>query len=370
MYDVDFAEQLKTTEVVDLVGVLDVGVMPNADWQSCGTDAPEEPPATVPCIHAVLLDRSSPGAVLQPLVSAAQHWLSPPFPSREATRDALISYMATALGNDRLAAEFCLFALIARIHQRRPGIALGSLSLNLSNVVAAGPGKAQLTEVLETLCPGVVSQSLALSQLNDESASLFPRSTDAGLQPGRLQLPDGTCVVVDEVAMGEGELKDAGVRNVRALASVLQQHTLPYAFPFSEFEFNTDLNVVVLSTGKTLLPADVQVPVRPETGAASLDMRTRTRAEPPTAAQLDAFRLFLLQARQAHCIIPESVSEYIQNDFVDRRQTNKEAYTQDDLQLRIGIARLLCASLGREQLDVDAYNRAKELDEQRKARFP
>ena len=55
---------------------------------------------------------------------------------------------------------------------------------------------------------------------------------------------------------------------------------------------------------------------------------------------------------------------------MDRRQTNKEAYTQDDLQLRIGIARLLCASLGREQLDVDAYNRAKELDEQRKARFP
>lgn len=42
---------------------------------------------------------------------------------------------------------------------------------------------------------------------------------------------------------------------MQALSNLLINQTLAYAFPFSSFEFPTDINVIVLSVGgKSLLP--------------------------------------------------------------------------------------------------------------------
>ena len=134
--------------------------------------------------------------------------------------------------------------------------------------------------------------------------------------------------------MGEGELREHGMRNIRALAAVLQSHTLPYVFPYSEYDMPTDLNVVVLSTGKSLLPLDIQVPVRPANGKVFKISNTAPSAEP---SLLDAWRLYLLERRSANVTIPEAVSEHIQADFVERRKSS--SYAQEDLQRCLGIAR-------------------------------
>lgn len=61
-------------------------------------------------------------------------------------------------------------------------------------------------------------------------------------------------MLVDETQLGEGQLKDRGVRNVQSLARVVKDQVLGYRFPYHEFEFHTDLKVVIVSKGKSLLP--------------------------------------------------------------------------------------------------------------------
>jgi len=321
-YNVPFGETLKATEVVDVVGILDVGYLPVTDWQlnSVETQAP-----LMPCVHVLFAEKSGAQALVPPLrIQCAPLTI-------EETRSALMNYLREALDGDVLAAEFLLLALIARIHVRRTGLTVGTLSLNLSNVVEGGHG---LAHALAALVPALVDQTLRLDVLNDVRAPLFVQNTETGNQAGRLQLESGTCVLVDEVCMGEGELREHGMRNIRALAAVLQSHTLPYVFPYSEYDMPTDLNVVVLSTGKSLLPTDIQVPVRPASGKVFKISNTAPSAEP---SLLDAWRLYLLERRSANVTIPEAVSEHIQADFVERRKSS--SYAQEDLQRCLGIAR-------------------------------
>ena len=58
--------------------------------------------------------------------------------------------------------------------------------------------------------------------------------------------------------------------------------------------------------------------------------------------------------------------QHIQSDFVDSRQN--KAVTQEDLVLRLTLARLLAISLGKDRLDIEVWSRTKELDEDRKGR--
>lgn len=41
---------------------------------------------------------------------------------------------------------------------------------------------------------------------------------------------------------------------MQALATVINDQTLAYVFPYSSFTFQTDLKVIVLSKGKSLIP--------------------------------------------------------------------------------------------------------------------
>ena len=145
-----------------------------------------------------------------------------------------------------------------RRHARRGALALGQLPINLVLPPSFPSGSiVSLRAALSSVLPRFVALSLTIPSLN--ASPFFPRSVDESLQSGALQLPAGTAVLVDESALGEGTLKDAGVRNVHALTKVINEQTLGYVFPFSSFEFETDLKVVVLSRGKSLLPVSSEV---------------------------------------------------------------------------------------------------------------
>lgn len=49
----------------------------------------------------------------------------------------------------------------------------------------------------------------------------------------------------------------AGVRNLRHLATAITQQKVSYEFPYSSFELDTDLNFVLLSEGKAILPVSL-----------------------------------------------------------------------------------------------------------------
>ncbi|KAG8310425.1 hypothetical protein J6590_064453 [Homalodisca vitripennis] len=87
------------------------------------------------------------------------------------------------------------------------------------------------------------------------------------LESGLLQLSDKTHLVIDETMLEPGQLNDRGVRNCRALGSVISNQRLEYDFQFYPVEFNTDIPVLILSEGKSMLPR--ALPYRAPTGGAA-----------------------------------------------------------------------------------------------------
>jgi hypothetical protein len=61
-------------------------------------------------------------------------------------------------------------------------------------------------------------------------------------------------------------------------------------------------------------------------------------------------------------------AQHIQEDFVRQRKTDN-AMTPEDLKQIITLARLICLTMHESSLTVDGWERAKELDKRRMARF-
>lgn len=114
------------------------------------------------------------------------------------------------------------------------------------------PASKALSHVLDNLNTHTVQIPLTIDGLNKTKFS--PKSINENLEAGILQLIDGTVVLVDETVLDEGQLVDPGVRNFQALNDLIQNQTLNYEFPFSQYEFDTDLNIITLSHSKSMLP--------------------------------------------------------------------------------------------------------------------
>ncbi|BGP38039.1 hypothetical protein JCM10450v2_001972 [Rhodotorula kratochvilovae] len=347
----DAAEALKTADVCDFIGVLGETTLTTAFDELNESSAHG---STVPALHVILTrPASKPRHPLPPSDTA----------SRGELRRELVAYLAEQLGGDSDAAEWVLMALVARIHTRHAtGMALGSLSVNLA---LPDSFSTSLATAISSLVPTSASLDLSIGSLNDSKTRFAPRSRDENLDSGRLQLANGTAVVVDLRGIGEGKLEDTGVRNLRHLATTVAQQKLSYEFPYSSFDLETDLNFILLSEGKAIIPTDCVVYVKP--AAEHKPASTQTEK-----AKLDQFRAFIAQAKQAEFSIPEGMSEVIQSDFVERRQASHggEGMSQDDLLFRLTAARLLALSYGETSLSKEAWLRTAELDDRRKERMP
>uniref|UniRef100_A0A0K3CHI2 BY PROTMAP: gi/472587858/gb/EMS25354.1/ mini-chromosome maintenance complex-binding protein [Rhodosporidium toruloides NP11] gi/647401640/emb/CDR48017.1/ RHTO0S15e05050g1_1 [Rhodosporidium toruloides] n=1 Tax=Rhodotorula toruloides TaxID=5286 RepID=A0A0K3CHI2_RHOTO len=339
----DSGESLKTTDVCEFVGVLGE----TSDTASSST-------STVPALHVILTrPASKPTLPATPTEKEA----------REALRKELVAYLADSLGGDSDAAEWVLLALVARIHTRHAtGMALGSLSLNLA---LPDSFTTTLSRTIATLVPTSTTLDLSIASLNDKNTRLAPRSRDESLESGRLQLASGTAVVLDLRGIGEGKLEDTGVRNLRHVATTVAQQKLSYEFPFSSFELETDLNFILLSEGKAIVPVECVVYVKPATDS-------KASTSQPDKAKLNQFRSFISAAKYSTFDIPEGMSEVIQSDFVERRQASHggEGMSQDDLLFRMTAARLMALSYGEKELSKEAWMRTAELDDRRKERMP
>lgn len=76
---------------------------------------------------------------------------------------------------------------------------------------------------------------------------------------GILQLSAHTHLVLDETCLEPGQLDSNGVHNVAALGTLISQQKVDYDFQFYKLEFQTDIPVLVLSEGKSLLPVSLNV---------------------------------------------------------------------------------------------------------------
>ncbi|KAI8987216.1 putative alanine racemase-domain-containing protein [Pilobolus umbonatus] len=363
----DMGDSTKVGQLIEIIGIKGRDVQKNTDDDhefSSVLNAFSD----VPVLHAIAyntLDR--PISVLEDI----HHQIYD-------IRQQVVSYIASVLGDDQLSAEYVLLQLLSRVTTKSTGFKLGNFSLNLSGfpnhitpktdkdkLCLSNPASKCFADVISNLTAHSVELPLTIDTLNGSKFS--PKSVNENLESGLLQLVDGTTLIVDETVLNEGQLVDSGVRNFQALHNLILNQTLTYEFPYSQFNFDTDINVLTLSTSKSMLPNHCAIRIEAK----------HPLSEHPTTHQvsednLHLFRQYIQSARYAGYDIPQASSEYIQTSFVNERkdanQRNMILPTQEDLMLRMSLARLAALSFGETDLTPERYDYVVHLERQRRMR--
>ncbi len=236
----------------------------------------------------------------------------------------LITACVQILIGDSLAAEYLICHLISRVYLRRDVLTLGKFSINLFNVPLHENYSKRLATIIQLLLDKAHYMALSVENLNQ--LSFVPRKDyDANrLVAGALQLPDGTHLVLDETRMGAGgQLTQRGLSNLTALGSLISWQRLEYDFQYHRLEFRHDVPCLVASEGRSMLPSDCQVMLRPEEPAGPTAVRERFSSAGAALLQpelLVALRRYLCVARAAEFEVTEEAQKAVQEDFVYERQ--------------------------------------------------
>lgn len=195
----------------------------------------------------------------QELHSLLTNLLMGKFETKTVFPNKFYNEMLINVSGDALAADYLICHLVSKIYLRRDVLTLGKFSLNLFNV----PLHENFTKRLATVLQLFVSKShympMTVEAFN-KNAFVPKKDYHANrLVSGMLQLSKHTHLILDETAMGNGELSQEGLKNLTALGSMINWQRLEYDFNYHRLEFDSDVPCLVLSEGRSMLPNDCQV---------------------------------------------------------------------------------------------------------------
>ncbi|KAF6018668.1 MCMBP [Bugula neritina] len=377
MYD-DVGDKMKINDVIEVYGVisLDPSLVPVHTEDSEMLSAEEHkahnpPPSLVPRIHAIYVNKIQTSNPLLPAsIDNSSQELAAIKTEACEIRENLLGLLEHALHGDKLCAEYMLLHLLSSVYMRRDTIAVGKFSLNITGVNA---NEQLLVNSLVELIQQFVATSyylpMSLDNLNKLKFTPVKDYDSDRLVSGVLQLPNRCHLILDETVMQPGQLDVAGVKNLEALGNLVRWQKVKYDFKYSNPEFETDVPVICLSEGKSLLNFDSTVPLQIEN---SLNLKSRLEAIKTylSPALLDKIRIYLTLIPRLNYEISEEMTQMAQEDFVKTRQANKDAMTPEDFQSLLVVSRLLSLSCGLSNLSADVWAKAKVLEECRKSRLP
>lgn len=99
--------------------------------------------------------------------------------------------------------------------------------------------------------------------------------------------------MLDETRLLAGRLDQAGVEAVASIARLIQNQKLKSNFQFYELEFNANVPVLCLSEGRSMLPTNCHVPLRPQPDCIQDIGETIVAAKHFLKPKLDAIRIQL-----------------------------------------------------------------------------
>ncbi|KAI8364109.1 putative alanine racemase-domain-containing protein [Blakeslea trispora] len=366
----DQAETIRVGQLIEVIGIRGSDVQ--SQQNEMEFDSVLDNFAGSPVVHAIAFNNLD-GVNSSPLKGSME------LSKIHQVRAQLIDYLASVLGGDKLVAEFILFQLISRVTVKNRGLKIGNFTLNVSGFPSYqtteeekkahflklnNPSSKSLADLLESLMVHTVNLPLTIDGLN--KSKFAPKSVNENLEAGVLQLVDGTVLLVDETVLDEGQLVDSGVRNFQALQNLIQHQTLTYEFPYSQYDFDTDISILSLSSSKSMFPSHCSISLLPTNQLDKIDTVI------PSEDILDLFRQYVHHAKFSTYDISDEVSEYIQTSFVNERKAATESSTQlptqEELMLRMNLARLAAASFGETSLSQQRYEYVVQLDKNRRER--
>uniref|UniRef100_A0A673Z2E9 Mini-chromosome maintenance complex-binding protein n=1 Tax=Salmo trutta TaxID=8032 RepID=A0A673Z2E9_SALTR len=380
-------DSFKLNDTLEIYGILSVNpvltviVYPRRDPSSLllnpseSMESPEEqrahdPPASlVPRLHMLYarpLQHNNPLLPSAPTEDQSA-FVSSFLVEMASVRAELLAYLTHVLLGDGLAAEYLLLHLISNVYTRRDVLPLGKFTLNLSGCPLNSYTE-RLYQIIQQLVPCSYRLSMSLHTMN--SMRLVPKKDYVAnrLVSGALQLARNTSLFLDETQLEQGQLDSSGVRNITALGNLISWQKVDYDFSYHQMEFPCNINVLVTSEGRSLLPSDCQVPLQPHVTPPNMEEYLTTIHMAQFTSQMNKFRVYLSLARTLDYSISDEVTKAVEDDFVDMRKDDPQSVTAEDLHRMLVVARLLSLSLGQTTLSRDGWMRAKHIDMLRRSR--
>ncbi|XP_014368610.2 mini-chromosome maintenance complex-binding protein [Papilio machaon] len=377
----DESENLKLNDMIEVIGFLSVDPSLSGEFQQennsflepeSETDAEtithNPPPSLVPRLHAVVvkkLDHCNPlltdtfdqAKVLQEASSAREH---------------LLKALTELLLGDELAAEYLICHLIASVYLRQDTLALGQFCLNLSNLPTKKyPNYAkQLYDIIKQFVTKSYYLPLTIDNLN--TMALLPKKDyDCNrLTSGILQLSKHTHLVLDETKMEQGRLDSTGVGNITALGNMITTQKVEYDFKYYKMEFDSDIKVLLLSEGKSLLPSDYHIPLRPEESCLEIfDAIVEAATYYLKEEIMNTIRKYLTNLKLVKYTVSEDL-KFVEDDFIEMRKADSDnPFSADDLHRHLVLARLVSLSRGYDTLTKDCWDITRKMESERLERL-
>lgn len=239
-------------------------------------------------------------------------------------RNEVLRGLELCIGNS-LAAEVCLCVLMSKIQQRAHLI--GTFSVNFTGLTRESA--LNICNSLKTLTRTVVLP-LSLDYLNSQNFSPQKSQETEKLTPSPLQIPENSLLILNETELGTGQLSSKGIENVNILMQLIQSQQLTYDFGYTKINFPTDLQIIVLSEGKSLLKLPISLPISSPNEYFKFS---------------EAEKAYISVSCRSPTSIPEEITKVAQDFFVSKRKDNK--ITVDELHFLL----TLCRSISQSYLE-------------------
>ena len=182
-----------------------------------------------------------------------------------------------------------------------------------------------------------------------------------------------------------------------SIGHLISWQKVEYNFNYHQIEFPSDVPVLVLSDGRSMLPNDAQIMLRPEQvpGPTVVDESINLISSMLNAEFLNKIRSYLTVVQHLTYQLNEDIQKAVQEDFVQERrnraanqnngvegegrangQDNAEmagdrervGMSTDDLHAHLVLARLLGLSRGETTLTREMWDETKKMERGRKER--
>ena len=182
-----------------------------------------------------------------------------------------------------------------------------------------------------------------------------------------LQLAVNTQLVLDETQLLPGKLEAVGIEAIANFSELIKTQRINYDFEFYKLPFLTNLPILILSEGKSLLPTDYHVPLNPEADTVKLIQETLTAAKHFLKAKLNSIRKVLTRKRIEEFSMEISDQNMVETDYVKMRQDRNA--TVEDLHKLLVLSRLLGKVSGQAVLSREFWEDSKNSEEERLERI-
>lgn len=356
-------KRLKLNQIVEVVGFLDLRSFQedNENLEEQFSIAKE-----IHCIHAVQLK------LLKDLIPENEEMYNSIWNDASNIHKELKLVLTQALLGDSLVADYLLFYLVSTISNKHHDFVPGKFSLNIRGI-PDGIGQNYIKHLYSLISYLVVkSEYLSIEIHTMNNMDMIPRKcyTSNRLLTGLLQLSDRTHLVLDETNLQPGNLDDKGLLNLEALKNIISNQKMKYDFTFFEMDYETKIPVLTLSIGKSLLPFDIDIVLKPDQSCSDIK-ETMDSVHYYLKSQLhllDKLRKYIAIISNFPFKFDQDIINVVEYDYVQMRIADPINVSGDDLHRIMMVAKLGALCTGKNVFTKEIWESGKKLENQRKLR--